>query len=439
MSDLFGDTPLWFVDTTERLAEMVDALKGQSVIGVDTESDSFHHYQEKVCLIQFSDLERDYIVDPLAIGDISSLGPFFSDPGVVKIFHGADYDIVCLNRDFGFTFTNLFDTMIAAQMAGMPRIGLADLIGRYFGITIDKQYQRHDWAKRPLKDEHIQYARGDTHFLLAIRELLMIRLERLGRMGHIEEECELLEQREFVPREPDPHPWLKTKRSNHLTDAQKRVLKHLWYYRDEQARKSDRPPFKILPDYVLVKAAEVRPEDLDALTRLFPKKTGMRRRYGKGMIQAILAGLEDDEPVPQVKRRKKKKKKKRSGPPRRLRGRQAERAMDALKQWRNDVVASEPGRTPVTVASNATLKTIAGVRPVTPDELRAIPGVRNWQVGDYGDDILAVLEDVVPAADLDGVDIDDDDDDDDETPESGGGRKRRRRRRRKGSGSGAGG
>ena len=160
MSDLFGDTELWFVDTPELLAEMVSELQDATVIGVDTESDSFHHYKEKVCLIQFSDHKRDYIVDPLRVPDLESLAPFFSDPDVVKIFHGADYDIVCLNRDFGFTFKNIFDTMIAAQMAGMPRIGLADLIDRYFGITIDKQYQRHDWARRPLQDEHIQYARG---------------------------------------------------------------------------------------------------------------------------------------------------------------------------------------------------------------------------------------------------------------------------------------
>jgi len=431
MSDLFGDTELWFVDTDERLAEMVKELEDATVIGVDTESDSFHHYQEKVCLIQFTDHKRDYIVDPLRVKDISAFGPIFSDPDVVKIFHGADYDIVCLNRDFGFTFKNIFDTMIAAQMAGMPKIGLADLIDRYFGIRIDKQYQRHDWARRPLKDEHIQYARGDTHFILAIRELLMLRLGKLGRLGHVAEECKLLEKREFVPREPDPHPWLKTKRSAHLTDNQKRVLKHLWNYRDEQARKSDRPQFKVLPDHVLVKASEVRPKTLDELERLFPKKSAMRRRYGKGMVEAILAGIEDDSPVPKRSRKKRKKRKKPQGPPRKLTGRKAERALDALKSWRNHVVKNSR-RTPVTVFNNSTLKTIAAVRPLDLDELRSIPDVRNWQVGDFGDDILEILDDVAPADQLDASD-DDDNGDSDESKSKSKSKRKRRRRRKKGS------
>lgn len=424
MSDLFGDTALWFIDTPEGLAKMVDAIQGAPVIGVDTESDSFHHYREKTCLIQFSDHVRDYIVDPLRVKDLSSLGPMFADPDVVKIFHGADYDIVCLNRDFGFTFRNIFDTMIASQMAGMPKIGLADLIDRYFGIRIDKQYQRHDWAKRPLRDEHIQYARGDTHYLLAIRELLTIRLKRLNRMGHIEEECDLLEEREFKPREKDPNRWLKTKRSNHLTDAQKRVLKHLWMYRDEEARKSDRPAFKVLPDGVLVKTAEVQPEDLDALTQLFPSKKAMRRRYGAGIVAAVRDGLEDDAPIPKL-RRGKPKKQEEKGPPRKLHGRKAENALEALKTWRNKVVNAEPGRSPVTVASNSTLKAIAGVRPLDHDELRAIPGVRNWQIKDYGDDLLRVLERVAPAASLGEPDADEPADSD--APK----KKKRRRRRRK--------
>ena len=169
------------VEDEEALDRMVRTLQDAPVIGIDTESDSSYSYQEKVCLIQLSDGHRDYVIDPLAVPDLSSLAPILEDPGVVKILHGADYDIVCLKRDFEFAIHNLFDTLIAAQLLGLERIGLADLIGRYFGIEIEKKYQRHDWSRRPLKPEHIEYARGDTHWLLALREILTDKLMQLER------------------------------------------------------------------------------------------------------------------------------------------------------------------------------------------------------------------------------------------------------------------
>jgi len=227
---MFGDTELWFVDTQEGLERAARELSKATVIGVDTEGDSFHHYKEKTCLIQFSDIERDYMVDPLAVDDISILGDIMIDPKIVKIFHGVDYDVMCMNRDFGFEFRNLFDTMIAAQMAGHQKIGLADLINDYFGITIDKKYQRHDWAKRPLLQEHIEYARGDTHYILAIREFLIRELKAVGRLGHPTEECKILEGRRYVPKIAPDHPRLPTQRANNLDPDAPNVLHAGWTY-----------------------------------------------------------------------------------------------------------------------------------------------------------------------------------------------------------------
>jgi ribonuclease D len=413
---MFGDTELWFVDTPRRLQDMADALRDATVVGVDTESDSFHHYQEKVCLIQFSDHRRDYIVDPLAVPDLSPLGPMFADRDVVKIFHGADYDIVCMKRDFGFDIHNIFDTMLGAQMAGFPKFGLADLIEGFFGHHIDKQYQRHDWARRPLLDEHIQYARGDTHFLLAIREILTYRLRRVGRLAHLEEECELLEAREWTPRLADPAQWMRTKGSTHLDPTSMRVLRALWHFRDEEARKSDRPAFKVLPDPVLVKVAEEQPLSEDALERLFPGKAPMKKRYGRGLLKAVTDGLSDNAPLPVPKAPKAAKP---SGPETRLRGKVMERALGALKQWRNDVVSHNKMFSPLTTASNSVLKEIARCRPTTIDELRATPEVRKWQVETFGPAILAVLDEEVPWP------LPETDEDEDDAPA-----KRRRRRKR---------
>lgn len=387
---MFGDTELRFIDTPRALADMANTLSKARVIGVDTESDSFHHYQEKVCLLQFSDHERDYIVDPLAVSDLSPLGPVLADRSVVKIFHGADYDVVCMKRDFGVEIHNIFDTMLAAQLAGFPRFGLADLIENFFGHHIDKQYQRHDWAKRPLLDEHIQYARGDTHFLLAIREMMIRRLQMVGRLGHLREECRLLERREWAPREPDPAQWLRTRGSSGLDPKGLRVLRALWRFRDREARTSDRPAFKVLPDDVLVRLAEKQPRTPEQLEAIFSGKAAMKKRYGRGLLDAVTSGLADEAPL-QVSEPKPVKKKK-GAPPTRLKGKASERALTALKDWRNELTRDDPMFTPMTTVSNAVLKEIARVRPTTLQELAAIPDVRNWQVADFGPRLLAVLD-----------------------------------------------
>ncbi|MFK7928244.1 MAG: ribonuclease D [Myxococcota bacterium] len=413
---MFGDTELWFVDTQEGLERAARELSKAKVIGVDTEGDSFHHYKEKTCLIQFSDIERDYMVDPLAVDDISILGDIMVDPKIVKIFHGVDYDVMCMNRDFGFEFRNLFDTMIAAQMAGHQKIGLADLINDYFGITIDKKYQRHDWAKRPLLQEHIEYARGDTHYILAIREFLIRELKEVGRLGHLTEECKILEGRRYVPKIAQEHAWLGTKRANHLDPQELNVLKHVWRYRASEAERADRPTFKVFADPILVKIAENQPETLDDLDRLFSGMHGMKRRYGKGIVSAVRAGQDDESPIPKPQKPKKPR-----GPKPRLTGRTAERAHEALKAWRNKLTKAHNDLSPVTVASNTVLKRIASARPTTIDELRDVQDVRNWQVNDFGEEILAVLDKVAPMGG------EDNGDDGDDAPKASRPRKRRRK------------
>jgi ribonuclease D len=433
---LFEDTPLILVNDRETLEAAAKALGAAKAIGVDTESDSFHHYQEKVCLLQFSDMEHDYVVDPLALGmDLSPLAAVLADPNVCKIFHGADYDIVCLKRDFKVEIHNVFDTMISAQQLGLGGVGLADLVCEFFGIELEKKYQRHDWAERPLLPEHIEYARGDTHWLIALREILMRRLSRAGRLHRVLEECRLLENREWEGRTFDPDGYLRIKTQGVTLDDQgKRILRRLWLYRDEQARKLDRPPFKVIPDPVLVEVALARPQDEGALEKLFPRaKSAMKRRHAAGFLDAVVNGLTDDFPIPRAGGRGPRRADREPSTPARLTGRSAERAMNALKEWRNDLVSKTPNLNPVAVVSNNTLKSIVRARPESLEELATVPDVRNWQVDAYGAQILAVLDHTVPKGSVpeegDGVE---------ESDGAGGGGRRRRRRRRGGRSSGGG-
>ncbi len=384
---MFDDTPLLMIEDDKSLRALVERLSEATVIGVDTESDSMYHYQEKVCLLQLSDAHGDVIVDPLKVKDLSPLADLFADPTVVKIFHGADYDIVCLKRDFGFETRNLFDTLFAAQFLGLSGLGLADLIGRYFGIPIDKKFQRHDWSRRPLLPEHLDYARGDTHWLLALREILTRQLARVGRVSHHIEECSLIEEREWQGRTFDPDGWRRIKGLNGIDDDGKRIIRHLFRYRDGQARSLDRPPYKVIGDKILLKIAQQKPSTPNALERVLPKMHALKRRHSSALLAAVNEGPSAPEPLP-VAEAPAKRTKEPAGV--RLRGRAVERVVGALKDWRNNLVRSS-GYTPFSVASNSTLKNIARYFPTTADELADVPEVRAWQVVDHGEAMLEVL------------------------------------------------
>lgn len=384
---MFGDTPLIIVEDRTSLLEAVEQLSKAPVLGVDTESDSFHHYQEKVCLIQISDTERDYIIDPLKVPDLTELGPLFSNPDTVKVLHGADYDIVSLQRDFGFRFTNMFDTMLAAQFLAMPRIGLADLIGYYFGHKIDKKYQRHDWAKRPLYEEHLHYARGDTHWLPALREVLGIRLDQKRRTRALAEECALLEEREWTGRVADPSVFLRVKGSKELDLPSKKVLRAVWELRDAEARDRDRPAFKVMPDTVLMDLARSKPQDMDALAAHFKRGSSLLRRHGDDLLAAVAAGMEDERPIPKRSAKTAGRKKRSSSS---SNGAGIDRLLGPLKSWRNTVVDRE-GLNPVVVANNTLLKEIAREAPADIQALKRVPGIRKWQVRSFGEELVAVV------------------------------------------------
>lgn len=386
---MFGATPLVLVETPHALAECAAQLSLARVIGVDTESDSFHHFREKVCLIQISDLHTDFVIDPLRVPDLSPLAPIMANPAIIKVFHGADYDVVCLKRDFKFEFHGIFDTMIAAQFLGFPRFGLADLIKNWWGWTIDKKWQRHDWAARPLLDEHLDYARGDSHWLPALRDLFELRLTRAGRLEHVAEECLALQAREWLRPRSDPADFYRVKGCRELDHDGLRVLRAVYRLREREAEAQDRPAFKVLPDEIMLEIAYRRPDSLDALTGLFRRNAPFVRRYGEALVAAVAEGLGQEGPLPAAPQAAKRE----PG----LRGPRAERLMGALKDWRNAQV-SESGLPPIAVVSNGVLKELVRVAPKTLDELAAVPDVRRWQAAMYGTAWLEIIARVLGAA-----------------------------------------
>jgi ribonuclease D len=154
--------PPIIVDTQDGLVRLIDDLLHQRHVAIDTESNSLYVYQERVCLIQLSTSTDDYLVDPLGLDDLSPLGTLMAEPRVEKIFHAAEYDIMCLRRDFDFEFASLFDTLVSVRILGWERIGLASILEGEFGVKASKRYQRADWGARPLSKEMVRYAQPGT-------------------------------------------------------------------------------------------------------------------------------------------------------------------------------------------------------------------------------------------------------------------------------------
>lgn len=257
-----------WIDTTEALADFAGAV-GEGPLSVDTEADSFHHYREKVCLVQLSAGGRHALVDPLAAIDLAPLAAPFSNPSVRKILHGADYDVRLLSRDFGLAFLGLCDTMIAARLLGEPALGLAAMLATHLDITLDKAHQRADWSKRPIPPAMRDYAVADTRHLADLAKLLEDRLEALGRSAWLREECERLEAVRWRDRrDDDPEPFRRTKGARTLGRAELALLRELWGWRDAVARRRDKPLFRVLRDETLLALVKSPPASVAELAQI---------------------------------------------------------------------------------------------------------------------------------------------------------------------------
>ena len=273
------------VNDTESLKACIEKLKIASEIAVDTESDSLFVYYEKVCLIQISADGQSYVIDPLETGDLSVLNGIFADKKILKIFHAAEYDIMCLKRDFGFSFENLFDTMLAARMLGKSEVGLGPLIENEFGIHLDKKYQKANWGVRPLSREMLRYAVSDTRFLSALKDRLNGQLEERGMQDLAAEDFRRLCQIPAGASEPPVSVWWKITGGTELSLPEAAVLQGLCEFREKEAQVRDLPSFKVLSNAALVSIAVENPQTESALRRIKGINDIVVRRYGKTILQ----------------------------------------------------------------------------------------------------------------------------------------------------------
>lgn len=278
--------PAELVSSPERYQLMIAHLSDQKAIAIDTESNSLFAYQERVCLIQLSSRERDFLLDPFAFADLQALGELMADERVQKIMHAGDYDISTLKRDYGFTFRNVFDTMLGASALGETNLGLSTLLEKYFGIILAKKYQRANWGERPLKDEMLRYAQADSHFLIALRDYLVPKLNEIGWLELVKEDSNAMAKNTAAMKPHCEDLW-RVKNTRDLTPSELSLLAELNHQRELQAQKRDCPPFKVFNDQAMVSIARAMPQTLEEISELKVFSPQQLKRYGCVVLNTI--------------------------------------------------------------------------------------------------------------------------------------------------------
>jgi ribonuclease D len=274
------------IDCDGSLAGFLPKLQAAKMVALDTEADSLHAYPEKLCLIQISVGEEDRLIDPLAPLDLAPLWAELKRHAL--ILHGADYDLRLLRKSQGFVPERIFDTMLASRLLGDREFGLANLLKKYLGVSLEKGSQKADWAKRPLTARMEAYARNDTRFLAKLAGILQGLLREKGRLGWAEESCARLIVECAIPGEPEPDLVWRVKGSHKLSRASLAVLRELWQWREKEAIGGNRPPFFVLSHEALVEIAAAAVEQR-SYAQFLPRHFSERRQEGLG--RAIKAGL----------------------------------------------------------------------------------------------------------------------------------------------------
>jgi ribonuclease D len=311
----------------------------------------------------------------LNINDLRPLGKVTAHPAIEIVFHAAEYDMMCLKRDFDFRFVNIFDTMFAARILGYELVGLSNLLETYFGVHHDKRFQRANWGLRPLTNQQKNYARMDTHFLLPLRDILYSQLVEQNALAETQEIfSDLIRVKPQYPEFDEDGYW-RIGAARHFNPRQMACLRELYLWREATASYEDTPPFKIMTNETLAQVVKHNPRKLEDLqrTRLF--RNSFIRRYGQEILVALDKGRKAKPP---------------SKPHRYHVDMQTVARHEQLKQWRKER-AQQRGVESDIIIPRDTLWEIAKAAPKTWEDLTKLSHLGPWRLATYGQEILRVL------------------------------------------------
>lgn len=301
-----GSAPLQMVDTHDELKQACTELKNEREIAVDLEANQYRSFHGFTCLIQLSTRSKDYIIDAqkLRSNIRPLLGPVLEDSQILKVFHGAEYDIRWIQRDFGCYVVNLFDTGQAARSLGFERLGLDALLQHFCKVKVDKSLQLADWRMRPLTDAMLSYARADTHYLLAVKDRLVALLSSPNSTGSVDEAYEQAKKvsLKLFEREGFKHSdfWAfydrHAKIFGELSPPQLAVFAELFAWRDSKARALDESKGYVLPKSALWRLSKRMPDSVQELLSVARGEVPVVQAHGEEVAQLISKSRSQGKP-----------------------------------------------------------------------------------------------------------------------------------------------
>ena len=370
-----------YIDSLEQFEAMLDRISGAPLVAADTEAAGYHRYKDTVCLLQLSTRSDTFVVDALAVRDLSSLARVLQTDSTEAVFHDADYDLRLLRRDFGLSIKRLFDTKIAAQFLGEPAIGLGALAEKYLGVVLEKKHQRADWAQRPLPRDMLEYAAEDTRHLPELRDRLEARLIETGRLNWASEEFGIVQETRWQDGNDDVEAFLRIKGARDLTPRQLAILGELYAWRETAAEARDVATFRVMSNEALLELARTTPASLGELSGVKGVGSSLVERRGGEILAAIVRGQQVPDPelpsFPRAPRRP---------PP----DANFDARLDRLRGAR-DKVADELGLDRGFLMPRAQLEAIARLKPKKIEELDQVPEIRRWQIEALGIKLLQAL------------------------------------------------
>ena len=292
------------IDTPRALAELVERALQKACVAVDTEFVWNRTYYPKLGVVQLALAGDDcHLIDTVAIEDLSPLAPLLEHPDIVLILHDAVQDLTILRQTTGAFPLNIFDTRCAAGLANMSSTSsLAELLENTVGVSLDKTETRTDWVKRPLSEEQLAYAIDDVFYMHEVRDVLIKRVEEIGRSEWLAEELATYDKPSLYEDRDPREQYQRVKGAGRASPREIAVLREVAAWREHEARRRDRPRSHVLTDETLVFLARRKPQAIEDLAQT----RGINaQRYGERILEQIRIGLEiPDNECPRRPRRK---------------------------------------------------------------------------------------------------------------------------------------
>jgi ribonuclease D len=367
------------------LDDLIESLHNEPRLSLDVELDGFYNYSESVCVVTLSIPGRDYVLDSMALGAHTRvLERLTSRTGTPLLMHSGQNDVLALKRAYRMDFGMVHDTSVAAMLLDLPQTGLAALVEAYLGVTLEKGLQRHDWSRRPIEPEHVRYLVNDTRHLFRLHDLMWDELRKHELTEEYLIECRAVALSEPRPREFDPERFRRIKGHGQLTDRERGALKAVYAWRNNVARASDKAPFRVIGDHVLLELARQKPQTVDALKDIRGIGDWIVAQHADELLEAVRRGLSEPAPVRPPRTVP-------TDPPQRMDARQRD-LLGRLKRWREEERNSR-GVGLQAILPTAVLQDIILNPPDNLDELAENPRIGQARAERYGKSILKIVQD----------------------------------------------